>query len=206
MRQDKQFFRRENRTATRIRKWFCWPRHVEAPRESEGRGTRLTSVGAYCSLGVLAIATIDDIKTRRVHNILLAGLALLSIAVILVSEGWPGLEKGFIGSLAGFALYFPLAWMGVVGGGDLKLMAVVGLSAGAIDTLVIGLIALVWGAALGVIQVLLNKDLKSLLQNVGSLARGKSPEEKKLHKIPFAAAIFLAALTEWTMTRAGGWL
>ena len=157
-------------------------------------------------MGVLAIAAFDDIKTKRVHNSLLAGLALISLVFIFYIEGWPGLEKGLIGFVAGFALYLPLAWMGIVGGGDLKLMAVVGLSSGAVDTLVIGVLALVWGAILGVVQVLLNKDIKSLAQNLGSLAQGKNLEKQKLHKIPFAAAILLAAMTEWTLKRTGTWL
>lgn len=166
----------------------------------------MTDVGAYCSLGVLAIAAIDDVKTRRVHNVLLAGLALLSASVVLLTSGWPGLEKGLLGALSGFLLYFPLAWMSIVGGGDLKLMAVLGISAGSVDTLIIGLFALVWGTVLGLIQVLMQHDLKSLLNNVGHLIQGKSPEKKKLHKIPFAAAILLAALTEWTLSKTGGWL
>lgn len=166
----------------------------------------MTDIGAYCSLGVAAVATVDDLRTHKVHNVLLAGLALLSVAVVLATSGWPGLEKGLIGAVAGIALYFPLAWMGVVGGGDLKLMAVVGLSAGAVDTLLIGVFALLWGAILGVIQVLMQKDLKALLNNLGSLAQGKSPGETKLHKIPFAAAMLLAVLTELTLKKTGGLL
>jgi prepilin peptidase CpaA len=166
----------------------------------------MSSVGTICSFGVLAVAAIDDIRTRRVHNPLLIALALISIAVIFYFEGWPGVEKGLIGFVAGFAFYFPLAWMRVIGGGDLKLMAVLGLSVGAMDVLIIGILALVWGAILGVFQVLLKRDFKQLMNNIGSLARGQSPDQKKLHKIPFAAAMLLAALTEWTLTRTGGWL
>ena len=153
----------------------------------------MIAASTICSFGVLAVATVDDIRTRRVHNAVLLGLTLISVVVVFYFNGWPGLEKGLIGFVAGFALYFPLAWMGVVGGGDLKLMAVLGISVGAMDTLLIGVIALVWGALLGVIQVLLNHDFKALMKNIGNLAQGQAPDQKKLHKIPFTAAIFLAA-------------
>jgi prepilin peptidase CpaA len=166
----------------------------------------MSSIGTYCTLGVLTIAAIDDVKSRKVHNVLLGILAAISVGIITWAYGTPGIQTGVLGFFAGFALYFPLAWMGVVGGGDLKLLAVAGLSAGAMQTLLIGLVALAWGTVLGIIQVALKGELKVLLKNIGGMVKLSPPEPAKLHKIPFAAALWLAGLTVWGITRTGGGL
>jgi len=166
----------------------------------------VSTVNTYCSLFVLLAAAIDDVMTRKVHNVLLGCLAVISIIVIFYFNGSFGLQQSAMGMLAGFMLYLPLAWLGVVGGGDLKLLSVVGITAGVSATVTIGLIALVWGAILGLFQVTLNGGLKDVWLNIVSLTKFKSPVPAKLHKIPFAAAILLGGLTEWTMNHFGGGL
>jgi len=166
----------------------------------------LSAVGTYFSLFVLAVATIDDVLTRRVHNALLLGLALVSIGVIYWVTGVAGIRFGVLGFLTGLALYFPLAWFGIVGGGDLKLLAVVGLTAGPINTVTIAFFALFWGSLIGLFQTITSGEFKSVARNILTIAKMKKPEAQKLHRLPFAAAMLLAGLTQWTLNKTGGWI
>src|SRR5271170_5003583 len=102
----------------------------------------MTDYTAYTSLAILAVASIDDVRTRHVHNKLLACFAVVAFAVILFFSGLNGLTNACLGLFVGFVFYLPMAWFGIVGGGDLKLLAIIGILAGPTATLVIGLCAL----------------------------------------------------------------
>ena len=120
------------------------------------------AVGTCISMVVGAIAAVDDVMTRRVHNILLAVMAIVWIAVMAAFMECPACKTRLL-AFAGAALYLPLALMGAIGGGDLKLLAVIGLSSGPWATLVIGFLALGWAAVMGIFQVLLQGQGKALL-------------------------------------------
>jgi Flp pilus assembly protein protease CpaA len=154
-----------------------------------------------CALGVLVAATIADVRTHRIHNKLLAICAVLSVAVVAVSAGGPGLTNAGLGFLAGFGFYFPLAWFGIIGGGDLKLLGVVGISTGPFNILMIGVFALIWGALFGVLQTAFRGEFKAVTQNLMHLALFKKIEKKQLHRFPFAASMLMGALTQWTWSR-----
>ncbi len=154
-----------------------------------------------CTLGILLAASIDDLKFRRVHNNLLAILAVITLAVVFYTQGISGLKFSLLGFALGLALYFPLAWFKLLGGGDLKLLAVTGLAAGPARVLWIGVAAFIWGAILGVIQVLIKGEFKKLMHNTLAMAQRQKVERADLHKIPFAVAMFLAAISSFVFER-----
>ncbi|MGE4299910.1 MAG: prepilin peptidase [Desulfovibrionaceae bacterium] len=78
----------------------------------------------------LAAATITDLRAQRIPNTITFGLAAASLAW----HGWTGHLDGFLFSLGGLGVGFgciilPYA-LGVMGAGDVKLMAAVGAALG----------------------------------------------------------------------------
>lgn len=80
-------------------------------------------------LAPLAVATVIDIRTRRIPNWLTAGAAAFALA----SAGWDGLPASALGAvIAGVAgLVLAIAARGGFGMGDVKLMAFAGAAVGA---------------------------------------------------------------------------
>ena len=80
---------------------------------------------AVLAVGAL-VATIIDLRTRRIPNVLTAGMSGLGIA--LAATGVSGVTP--LGALGGFALglllMMPGYMLGATGAGDVKLMAAVG--------------------------------------------------------------------------------
>lgn len=70
-----------------------------------------------------------DLRHRRVPNaVILAGTACGT--VLAACAGWKGLERGLAGMLLGFLLLLPAFMLRMVGGGDVKSLAVIGLLVG----------------------------------------------------------------------------
>jgi prepilin peptidase CpaA len=111
-------------------------------------------------LGLLAVATITDLRDRKVYNWttypgILAALAIstaCSLTPVGVSErqlvewiGWRPLPEGLAGFAACGGLMLVCFVMFKIGGGDVKLMAMLGAFLGIDD----GLRALLWTFLLG---------------------------------------------------------
>ncbi|MBI5526278.1 MAG: prepilin peptidase [Deltaproteobacteria bacterium] len=75
---------------------------------------------------VCAVATVADLRTRRIPNWLTFPAIVLGFALNLAAAGWPGL----FASAASFALcggcFLVLFMLGGMGAGDVKMMAAVG--------------------------------------------------------------------------------
>jgi prepilin peptidase CpaA len=85
------------------------------------------AVAIYTSMfvGVLVIAALTDLRARRIPNVLtVAGLAL-ALAFRSVSGG-AAVGEGLLGAGLAFAVMLPLFATRGVGGGDAKLMIMVG--------------------------------------------------------------------------------
>lgn len=78
----------------------------------------------------LAAAAVTDVRERRIPNVLTVS-AVVAALVLAALEGWGSLGAALLGAAAGLAIGVVLFAVGVVGGGDAKLMAVVGAFLGA---------------------------------------------------------------------------
>ena len=144
---------------------------------------------------ILLAGAIDDFRSRKFHNKLFIACAVFGFAVSVALGGWIGAESGALGFLAGFALILPLVLAGAIGAGDMKLLAAFGAACGWIAVFEVGAFALVWGAIFGALQAILRGEGLQLFRNVARLAATRSSQGVKLHRIPFAAAIFVGWLT-----------
>ena len=86
---------------------------------------------SFIALPVLfALAIYGEVLKRRIPNWLtLAGMAF-GLGAALIESGVPGLKESAIGLLVGGGVFLPFCLFGLVGGGDMKLMAATGAIVG----------------------------------------------------------------------------
>ena len=82
---------------------------------------------SFIALPVLfALAIYGEVLKRRIPNYLtLAGMAF-GLGAALIENGVPGLRESALGLLVGGGVFLPFCLFGLVGGGDMKLMAATG--------------------------------------------------------------------------------
>ena len=160
---------------------------------------------------ILLIASIDDMRSRKIHNRLLIIMLIFVVPLVFLLNAWglgmgeglgePGfsLTQGFKALMAGgfsasLALLFgiPLALARFIGGGDLKLLSLVALSLHWQDFIQIVIYSLPWAVVLGLVKIILDKKLKDFLFNLYFLITYRKTKGLKFHSIPFSVALFAA--------------
>jgi prepilin peptidase CpaA len=102
------------------------------------------SVPTLVVIAVVIVATITDMRTLKVHNILTLPLLACGLIYHWMSGGFDGLTGAFSGALWGFALLLVPYMLGGMGAGDVKLVAAIGAWLGSgplMAVLAVGLLA-----------------------------------------------------------------
>jgi prepilin peptidase CpaA len=84
------------------------------------------SIAWWPTLFAVTVATVTDLRTRRIPNWLVFPFLLTGVAVSAVTRGWAGLESSVLGILAGAAALGLFCFLGGMGMGDAKLLASIG--------------------------------------------------------------------------------
>lgn len=136
-------------------------------------------------LGVtLALAVGFDLAERRIPNWLTLGGAAAALLLALITAGLPGLREHLFGALVLGGIFFIFWKLGLVGGGDQKLMLAVGAAVG-----------LPW-----VLTTLVGTAVAGALQAGGSLVlhwcawRGPKPAAWRRRPLPYSLAILGGSL------------
>ena len=79
---------------------------------------------------ILAFACYGEIKARRIPNWLTLGAMALGLGAAAIEGGTDGLVDSALGLAIAGGLFLPFCLLGVVGGGDMKLMAAIGAIVG----------------------------------------------------------------------------
>jgi prepilin peptidase CpaA len=154
---------------------------------------------------VVTLATITDLRSRRIPNLLVLPFLVAGLLVSGYLHGWPGLGQSLLGVLAGAGVMGVFCFLGGMGLGDLKLCAAVGAWIGpsqlfialVITGLVGGVMALCWAVAGGFLTETLRGAGDLLL---GFRKRGFRAHETLVldnpvtHKMPYAPAIAVGVL------------
>jgi prepilin peptidase CpaA len=168
-------------------------------------------IGIVILMALLAAATWTDIRSNRIPNALVVAGAIVGVACGL-APGGIGLEDTALGVVAGFFLLLPLYAIGIMGAGDVKLMAMTGIFLGVNATLLAGLATFAAGGILAVGYGLKSGVMLEALRNVrtfaGSavmhLASGGAPSVADMPvtpvRLPYAAAIAAGALISVLVT------
>ena len=113
----------------------------------------LVSAITVSLLIVVTLCAITDILEHRIPNIILLPALLLAVFVNSLLAGLPGLIDCIQGLVLGFAMLFPIYFLGGTSAGDVKLLAVVGALFGANGALIAGVATLCFGGVFGVLFI-----------------------------------------------------
>ena len=160
------------------------------------------------------VAAIWDLRTRRIPNWLVLTGLIAGFGLNGVLSGLAGLEAALIGMLTGFGIYLALYLLHAMGAGDVKFMAAVGSLVGWRWWFHIFFVAVIVGAAAGLMLALAKGRLRRTFANMGyivsEIAHFRPPHvrredvdvksEKALrmpHGAAIAAGIFIVIGWAW---------
>ncbi|MDJ0625492.1 MAG: A24 family peptidase [Candidatus Caenarcaniphilales bacterium] len=161
--------------------------------EQNNIGFCFLTIALAFSLG----AAYFDLKTRKIPNrynlsFFLFGL-IIKLALIGISSQY--LINGLIGSFIGFLIFLPFFILRLAGGGDVKLLATLGMLLGwqhflwvfVITSTIDGLI-LIPGRLMKTVWVVLNLpgSMKEKLKNLSELNKGSKRNNKNPYALPVA--------------------
>lgn len=171
--------------------------------------SKLTTATILMLTGIVIIAAVIDIKSKRIPNkLVLAGMILSIISQVLIEKN--GIVEWASGFLTGFAIFFPFYFLRIMGAGDVKLVAVVGGFVGTVAATKVILFTLVAGGVLAIITAIYTGVLRKTLENVRFMvthAAVKALQKESLKidslniatsKMPYGLAIALGTLTYLT--------
>ena len=163
-------------------------------------------------VALLLVATVFDLRSRRIPNALTASGFVIAIALRFVAGPGAGID-GLTGALLAFVLCLPFFVLGVLGGGDAKLLMAVGAFMGPRDLLMAMLLIASIGGIIGAVDAARRGILLPVLYNCGDILKswatlGRRGSNRSLaaadaHAIPYGVAIALGALI-WWFVQVGG--
>ena len=118
--------------------------------------------------GVVA-ATVIDVRTRRIPNLLTAAMAATGIGMAATGASGVSLAAAALGIVVGFALMLPGHALGATGAGDVKLMAAVGAIVGPVIALKAFLFTGVAGGVLAILVAVRRRRLAATLAATGHM-------------------------------------
>ena len=146
---------------------------------------------------ILVSAMVDDLRSKKIHNILIIVLFVIAVVSIIFLQGFSALFPAFGKLFVALGLSASLFFLKVLGGGDVKLYSVLALVLSPRALILSLILGFVWGAILGVIKVILDKKAHLMFANLLSLFRFKKPSADTLHKFPFSIGLFLGWLSHF---------
>lgn len=163
------------------------------------------SIAWWPTVVMLVVATISDMRSRRIPNWLVLPFLVAGIVASTATHGLSGLRQSLLGVLLAALLLGILYWLGGMGMGDVKLCAAIGAWIGprqlglalVMMALAGGLMALFWAIRGGF--------LKESLSGAGDLIwgfgkRGLRPHptlvlgNPRARKMPYAPAIAIGTI------------
>ncbi len=155
---------------------------------------------------VLLVAAITDWRNRKIYNWLTYPAFVIGLIVHTVAFGFSGLLAG---ALTGFGVVFvgllilPFGWLG---GGDIKLLAVIGATLGPLALYEIFAYSIFVGFVMAICLSLVNGYLWTLIKKLGRFLRSlfltisaqtnltEKLETDERGYLPFAIPIFVGAI------------
>ena len=146
---------------------------------------------------ILAFACYGEIRERRIPNWLTLGAIALGVGPAVNEGGVEGLKDSALGLAIAGGLFLPFCLLGVVGGGDMKLMAAVGAIVGWPMVLRVVCNTCIAGGVSAVAIMAWNGVLLTTLANVFKIMVGMPRKQQGLRNppmVPYALAITAGTL------------
>ncbi len=137
----------------------------------------------YLSAAVLCalIASIHDLRSRRIPNLLTGPAILFGLLLHLALGGPAQLGLSALGGIAAGGIFLVFFLAGGMGAGDVKLMAAVGCLAGTAYLVQVMIATVLVGAVMGIGLALYRGKLGQTVLNVVSLMRHHRSEGLSAH-------------------------
>ena len=123
------------------------------------------------TIGIALVATVWDLRTRRIPNALTFGAALSAFAVHGYLGGWTGAGVSISGWLVGVAFFLPLFVLGGMGAGDVKLLGAIGAWLGPAATVWVALFSAIAGGVMGLVVAVYSGYLTQAIVNISWMFR-----------------------------------
>ena len=160
---------------------------------------------------LVAVGALLDLRTRRLPNWLTLG----GLAGALAMAVWHGRFLSAVGGVEmALTVYIPFFMLRGVGGGDVKMMAVVGAFAGAWTWLILFLFTALNGGILAILLIVSKGTVRSTLNNVvfmlEELIHGRNPalqrpelslDSPHAQSLPHGVSIALGVLSYLVLSR-----
>ena len=117
----------------------------------------------------LLVATIVDLRTRRIPNVLTGTMAGAGLGLAVFGLGGISVGAAVLGCVVGLVLMLPGHALGATGGGDVKLMAAVGSLLGPLVVVNAVLFTAVAGGVLAVTVAIQRRRLGTTLAGTGRM-------------------------------------
>lgn len=157
---------------------------------------------------LLALAAWQDVRSYRIANLLTFGGAVLGVVLSLLLPSGQGLVASLSGWALGLAILLPFYALGVMGAGDVKLLAMVGAFTGPAGAFGIGLYSMIAGGVLALGVALAGGRLREALRNVqvmlvtGLSAPAPAAQETVAvtsGRLPYGVAILVGSMAWWLL-------
>jgi prepilin peptidase CpaA len=152
----------------------------------------------------LLVATVVDLRTRRIPNILTGSMAGAGLGLAAFGFGGVSVGSAVLGCVIGLVLMLPGHVLGATGAGDVKLMAAVGSLLGPLAVVNAVLFTAVAGGVLAVAVAIQRRRLGTTLAGTGRMIAAPADVKREIASgVPasrfaygpaIAAGSFLAAL------------
>ena len=133
------------------------------------------------------VATVVDIRTRRIPNDLTATMAGLGLGLAATGISGVPLWASIAGFAVGLALMMPGHLLGATGAGDVKLMGAVGAIVGPATVVSAFLFTAVAGGVLAVVVAARRRRLKATLAGTGRLLSGPGEVKEEIRSATAAS-------------------
>jgi prepilin peptidase CpaA len=134
---------------------------------------------AVLAIGVI-VATVVDLRTRRIPNVLTGTMAASGLALAAFGFSKFSIGAALLGCVIGLVLMLPGHVLGATGAGDVKLMAAVGSLLGPLATVNAVLFTAIAGGVLAVMVAIQRKRLGTTLVGTGRMITAPSDVKQEI--------------------------
>ncbi len=118
------------------------------------------------TVGIVLVAVVWDLSTRRIPNLLTLGAAAAGLIVQAYIGGWGGAGTSVAGWVVGVALFLPIFALGGMGAGDVKLLGAIGAWLGPAAAMWVALYSAIAAGLMGIVVALGSGYMTQALVNI----------------------------------------
>jgi prepilin peptidase CpaA len=162
----------------------------------------VAAVGRFAFVSLVVVAALGDVRARRIPNRLNLVLALLGLAVAVVTHELAGLQTAALALGTGLLIWFPVYALGWVGAGDAKFVAAAATWLTPWAAVRASVLGAVLGAVLAVIWMVRVRGLAFSMTRLAhaaqnpKLLREPLPVHGRDARIPYGVALAAGLLAE----------